>query len=81
MMLDAGSLVVLPVPFSDLRATKRRPALLFLYRRKTMISTSVLTGRLRACSALDPERITIAATAAARWPRPAAARRWRDGPA
>lgn len=27
-MLDAGSLVVLPFPFSDLRATKRRPVLL-----------------------------------------------------
>ena len=28
-MLDAGSLVVLPFPFSDLRATKRRPVLLY----------------------------------------------------
>ena len=27
-MLNAGSLVVLPFPFSDLRATKRRPVLL-----------------------------------------------------
>jgi mRNA interferase MazF len=27
-MLEAGSLVVLPFPFSDLRATKRRPVLL-----------------------------------------------------
>ena len=27
-MLDAGSLVVLPFPFSDLRATKRRPVVL-----------------------------------------------------
>jgi hypothetical protein len=27
-MLDAGSLVILPLPFSDLRATKGRPVLL-----------------------------------------------------